>query len=528
VSSFLSPLKNLFFPTTWRSNHGNPAFKSGEVNKLNKDWVPQNTSGDAAIAESWELSNARARDLVRNDPILSKSLNMVTALVIGSGIKTYCEAQDANRTYMEEFCEASDDDFEQWALEEADVTGRMTFYEMQELSFREMVTTGTSIWLEVMVNDSSRTSPLSYQLLETEQIDRTKDRPAARGQTEIRNGIELDRNGRAVAVWLYDHHPFEYGPYSADTLNSKRIPISRLIINFRPDRISSHIGITWLNCLAQVARDSDKFVANEITTRAVKALMTLFIKRASPGTGIANALSAEDVETQKSPVKMGYPAIVEIGQNDDIEVAESNGKSGADTGAFINMLLGQFAMGAGLSKHRLTGNASEANMASIRAGHIDDERITDAIQEHQINKIARKVRTRHQSIGSITGKYRSTGVSPVFFEANRRRLSKFFVIAAGDPDFQPKDDGEAAIDRMRSGRTSPQYEIARTGFYWRSVIRQTKQYLDELERNDLGPPDWTKGAGGTYLPFIKLEDQPVNQPPKSAASNSKEKAGDSA
>lgn len=504
-----SGLKQLF--TAWRSGNQGAPYRSGDVNKLNKDWQPGNDSGDSGIAQSWEMSSARARDLARNDPMIKKSLAMTSALVLGSGIKTYCEAQDATGEFMNEFCTASDDEFEQWAMGECDVTGRQTFYDMQISSFNEMVTTGTSIWLEVINSDPSRLSPLSYQLLEMEQVDRTKDRHAARGQTRITNGIELDRFNRAVAVWMYDHHPYESAPIGPRSLDSKRVPIRRLIVNFRPDRISSHIGITWLNCLAQISRDTDRFTANELTSRAIKALMTLFVKRSSPSGCVADGLNAEDATTGKSAIKMGYPAIVEIGKDEDVTIAESNGKTGADANAFIQMLIGQFAMGTTLSKHRITGNAGEANMASIRAGHIDDERITDPIQEHQINKVVRPIRTRHQSLAAALGRFTSTGVSPQFFDNNRRRMNKFFVIAAGDPDFQPKDDGEAAIDRMRSGRSTPQYEIARTGFYWRHNLRQIKQYFDELERLNLGAPDWTKGAGGTYLPFVPLEDQPASK-----------------
>jgi len=109
------------------------------------------------------------------------------------------------------------------------------------------------------------------------------------------------------------------------------------------------------------------------------------------------------------------------------------------------------------------------------------------------------------------GKYTGVGVSADFYAKNQRRLQKLFVIPTGDPDVQPKDEGEASIDRMRSGRTSPQYEIGKNGFYWRHVLRQQKQYQDEVRRLGLGHPDLTKGAGGIYLPFVPLDEQPALQ-----------------
>ena len=66
------------FTNTWRGgNTANPAYDASEVNCLNKEWQPPNISGDAAIRESWELMTGRIRDLIRNDPVLSKGLRML-------------------------------------------------------------------------------------------------------------------------------------------------------------------------------------------------------------------------------------------------------------------------------------------------------------------------------------------------------------------------------------------------------------------------------------------------------------------
>lgn len=517
------------FTTTWRGggNTANPAFEGAAVDCTNKHWQPVNISGDAAIRESWELLTGRIRDQIRNNPVLSKALSMLTTLAIGSGIRSYSEAvQDSQGSFFDDFAMLSDERFDRWAAEEADLTGRMSLWDMQRLSFKEMAQTGVSIWLEAMDPDPKRSSPLCYQLLEYEQLDRTRDRPAARGQNRIVNGIELNRHGRAVAAYIYDAHPYDNSGALTTSLgfSSTRVPASRLILNYVPDRISAHIGITWFACVVQSTRDLDSMLANELTSRAVAALMTLFVFRQNPGGAgsVAEGLNADSkARPGVSKAKMGYPAIVELPIDSSVEIAESKGGS-RDADVFVDLMLGQTAMGANMSINRLKGDPEQANLAAILSAHRDDERMIGPIQQHQQHKLVHPVRRRHDEVAAALGDYESVGVSARDYNANRSRYERYFVVPSGDPDIQPKDEGEAAIDRMRSGRTSPQYEIAKTGFYWRHVLRQVKQYFEELDKLELGHPDWTKGAGGTFLAFVPMEDQPAmqkTQEPSGAASD---------
>lgn len=509
--------------TTWRGgNQTDPAYSAGGVNCTNKDWQPSNISGDAAIAESWETLTGRVRDSVRNNPVLSKAQNMLTTLVIGSGIRSYSEAEvDQQGNYFDEFASMSDDDFEIWAEGECDASGRMALWDMMRLSFKEMSQTGLAIWLEVLDSTPGRSSPLAYQLLEYEQLDRTRDRPASRGRNRIVNGIELNKANRPVAAWIYDAHPYDSTSFSgfADGgpatnvgtgWRSTRVPASRLILNFVPDRISAHIGISWFSCVLQSTRDLDRMVANEITSRAVAALMTLFVYKSNPGTTIADALNAERTDTGKSNVKMGYPAIVELPETARAEIAQSKGGA-REANVFVDLMLGQVAMGSNMSVNRLKGDPEESNLAAILSSHRDDERMVAPIQQHQTYKVVKPIRRRHEAIAAAMGRFEGVGVSARYYERNISRLQKYFVVSAGDPDIQPKDEGEAAIDRMRSGRTTPQYEIARLGIFWRKNLKQLKQWNDTLKAMGLGYADWTKGAGGTFLPFVPMEEQPGQQ-----------------
>lgn len=492
-------------------------YVGGRVQRTNRDWQPLNYSGDAAIRDSWELLTARVRDLVRNDAVLAKALNQLVTLVVGSGIQTFSCPKLPDGTYDEEFADESDEWFGRWSELECDAEGSKSFQEMQRLSFSEMVQVGNSFWLEVLNSDKNRTSPLSYQLLEWEQLDRTMDTERAwialgkpsRGHRPNRvvNGIELNAFNVPVAYWLYDVHPYDSWsqPGGSSGVLSKRIPASRVIHNYLPDRISSHVGVSWFSSLVQVSRDRDRYLANELTASALASLLTLVVKRNRPNGGIGSALAAESGDnSQATAVQMGHPFIAEIGVDESVEVAESK-RPNRNASDFLKTLHVHTAMGAKMSVNRLLGDPAEANFGSIKSSHLDDERMVSPIQQHQAQRVAIVVRRRHNELAATMGRYSS--VSPRLFDSNRWRYQAFDWIGSGDPDLQPKEEGDAAIDRLRSGRTTYQYEVGRLGFHWRKQLRQTKQFLDALDALNLKMPDWSKGAGGNYLPWIGVPEE---------------------
>lgn len=479
---------------TWVPPQSSPrdaAYSAGRVTKLNRSWNPQTISGDVAIKQSMDVLNARARDLVRNDAVLRKIVKASVALNIGAGMQTFSSATDVGGEFLEDFAEESNQEFQDWAIEEADAIGRMTLWDMQRLSFSDMGTVGLSIWLEVLDNTPGRRSPLSYQLLEYEQLDRSKDRTASRGKTQIVNGLELDNRGRVIAAWLFDSHPNDLTDFSS-FLKSRRIRADRLIINLLPDRPSSHLGISWFSSLVQVARDRDRLMANVLTTANLQSLMAVLAK--TECTNFAEGFTGKD-EYGNTNFELGYPSLITVKPGENVEIIESNRKD-ADVTALFRTLHLHSAMGAGMSLSRLTGDASEGSFASVKAAILDDERINTPVQQHQMYLVALPIRQRHNEIAAALGLYQS--VTPNEFQRQRRRLQRFSIIPAGDPDVQPKEDGEAAIDRMRSGRTTYAQECGRLGFDWREQIKVMAEVNRVAEKAGV-ILDFTKGQGGTLL-----------------------------
>lgn len=465
------------------------AYHAGRVSKTNSEWQPEMRSGELAIEESWYLLTARIRDQVRNNPILSKSLHQMVTLVVNTGVLTFADAMLPDGSEIEDFNNESDTWFERWAELEADAEGNHSLYAMQRMSFSDVMEVGNHFLREVFIRDPKRVSPLAYQMLEWEQLARERDQPRGGNQNLICNGIEYDANGIKVAYHFYVDHPFSQ---NVDSNQIERIPAAEIIHNYLPTRASAKSGISWFAPLVQGARDLDKFLADELSSRSLAALLTLVIKSDKFENHTGLGLDAEDSETGVPLVKLGRPFVAEIGKDDEIEIVQSQ-RSGEDAKAYIDLMFNLQAMASKISLNRLLGDPQKANFGSIKSSHNDDEAMVAPIKEHQATRLAKPIRRRWTEIAAGMNKLRS--VSPANFQANYHRYTQLEFVAGSHPDIQPKEEGEAAIDRMRSGRTTYVYETGRLGRHWKHNLRIMSR-VNKFAK-ELGVVlDWTKGNGG--------------------------------
>lgn len=470
-------------------------YSGARITKLNNHWMPKHFSGDQAIRESWDLLTARIRDRVRNDSALTKCKETLLRLVIGTGIHSYSNASEL----MEEdeqlvgFEVESDTWFERWAESEADAEGEHSWWELQRLAFGDVIEAGNALFLETIRDDPSRTVPLAYQLLEWEQIDKTVDRDAewsrnhrGRRYNRISNGVEFDSLNRKVAYYVYDAHPYDSS--TGWSFTSRRIPASRILHLYQPQRPSAKLGVTWFAPLMQTNQDLDRYVANELTTRALTALLGVAIKTNDKNASVG--LDAEDPDTGLPSFKLGYPHIGVLNKDDEIEVVETK-RDTKEANALINLLLNLQAMGCRISLNRLLGDPSRANLASIKASHQDDEAMVAPIQQTVARRLVLPVRHAHTRWGFAQGLFRNATARD--YQRQPWRYNTCSVIASDSVDLD-QEAVESAIDRMRSGLSTYQDECAKRGTHWRRNLRKMKT-VNEIAREMGVVLDWTKGQG---------------------------------
>lgn len=464
--------------------------EAGRYTKKTSDWAPPHVAGDYETELSWDMMCARARDVIRNEPILSKSLNALSTLILGIGIYTFSCASNPDGEEIEDFIIASDRAYERWADGEADFYNERSAYEIQRLLLEDAMQVGNSLAIEVIDRSGDRSVPLSYQIVEWEQMARERDTlgNASDGQARIQNGIEYDRYGRKTHYHIYDVHP--HGNNMATTENIRRIPASRVIHYYYPRRSSSSTGNSWFANVMLVAKDFDRYWANELTASSIDALTTFAVKTDQDR---LLGLDAIDEETGELAVKVGYGNMALLGTNDSVEAIRS-GRPPGDAAPWLDMLVGRIAQGVWLSENRVKSDASKGSLASLKASHQDDAAMAERLQRHFSERVALRMRRRHNELAVASGLYRGL-LSASQFSNDKRKWQQFQAVAATKAsDVTPKDDVIATAGRLRTGISSWPEEVMKTGKNPREVLRKIR-WTNERTKDEGIALDFSAGNG---------------------------------
>lgn len=465
------------------------SYKGGHVDRLNRQWRPQHSTADASIRDSWDVLQPRIRDLVRNEPIVKKAKQDLGNLVVGVGIATYAAVLDSIYEYNDEFNFESDEWFERFCEEEADAEGKRSMAGLQRGLIDECIETGNGWLLRCMNADRSRSVPLCYQLLEDEQRDRTKDRPAGNGQNKIVEGIEVDRLNRPVAYHFYVDHPYDGYARSSE---SRRIPAERMTHYYLPFRPSATSGVSWLTALTQTAHDIDWYLGNEMTAAALGALLTLIIKTddaSAGGLGVDDGSDASDVYGNEK-VRMTRGQAAYIGKDDSCEVAESN-RPNRDAEPFIRLMMQLEAMGAGIGYLRLTGDMKGASYTAARASDLQDEAFAKPLRNEFGRKACMPMRHEHTRELVALGRLRSCSAA----EFNRQPFhwSRLEMQPPGREQLDPEAETDSAGARIRMGLSTHAIECGLRGYSWRKIAMQQRREKAFFKKQGL-EFDLSKGA----------------------------------
>lgn len=464
-------------------------YAGASVNRLNVDFMPPHRSGDSAVRESWDLLTRRMRSLVENAPLMRRLVNLLAQHVVGEGISCYSAAIDhlpigetaAVLTHpLFLFGDESDDWHQRWAENWADVERQKTLFEMQYVSALDLFGSGNSLWLECRKRNPDGIAPLCYQLLEAEQLDRSKDRPASKGMARISNGIEYGPDNEPVAYWLYDAHPYDDGMagFSAST-RSTRVPASRVIHLYLSTRASQHFGVSIGNAALQSTRDADWLVGHELTAAALAAGLTLLIKEDDAAGDLNFDTEADTSLYPWAQTEDGIPTIHDVGlasgmvakcsTKESIEVVESK-RPNPELPPFIKFIQNLISMAGNVSYHRFTGDPTGASFATLRAMINDDRAMALRLIYGLGRKIAVRPRIAFDRLQVALGRYRTVTLpdylrSPHVYE-------DLDVLGPPLRHLNPNEDVESARKRMSCGLSTLRIECGLLNLSYRKVLRQ--------------------------------------------------------
>lgn len=399
IGEMLDNLIGIFSPATAARrvharkvlNNTKRSYEAARVDRSTASWVANSQSADRALYGEADRVRNRVRDLMRNNAYARGVRDALVANVVGCGI--------APKPAIENDPERNKAILEKWNLwaENADITGRLHFYEMQALAVSELCDAGECLINKVSLPfDHLGGVPLALELIEAERIATETDvfqpRKGLASGNQVRRGVEVDRAGRAVAYWLYPTNPHDLG-YSV-TADAERIDAERIVHIFRQERIGQTRGISWLAPAVLRLRDLEMYLENELQASAVAACFAVNITTVDGGASWGSLNTPDGQESTDSNSdrleRLQPGAVTHTMPGEKVEVINPlRPNSSAD--AFLATMLRSIAVASGLSYELVSRDYSRTNYSSSRASSLEDQRRFRPLQKFLIWRLCQPV-----------------------------------------------------------------------------------------------------------------------------------------
>ncbi len=331
-------------------------------------WRTPGTSADTEVAVAGALLRDRMRDLVRNNPHAAKAVSVLVNNIVGSGIipraasgNDKIDAQ-ANRLWTS------------WAAQ-CDADGQLDFLGLQTLACRQMIEAG-----EVLLRRRPRRPsdglevPLQLQVLEADMLDSGRNGDLSDGGRVVQ-GIEFDPIGRRRSYWLFAQHPGDNAVSLKRRIDSLAVPASDILHLYEKQRMQVR-GVPWGTPVMRPLRDLDDWTQAELVRKKTEACVVGIVLGADEAEqGIAPSV----VDADGNRVEQFEPGLIAYARGGK-DIKFNQPATTAGVSEWLRSQLQIVAAGFRIPYELMTGDLSQVNYSSIRAGLVEFRRLIDAVQ----------------------------------------------------------------------------------------------------------------------------------------------------
>jgi lambda family phage portal protein len=247
-------------------------YDAGMVNRFNNRWNAAWGSGELVDKPYRQRLLLIARDLERNNDIAKSIIGAFERNVVGLGINVQAKTDDneLNKELEEiwsEWCEQTN----------CDVTGQLTFTEIERMNLRRTIADGDIVAVKIY-DSKAKFIPFRLQLIESDMFDTTLFENNQNGN-RIYSGIEVDDMLRPVAYW-FRQSTLDYYLYN---VKSMRIPADQVIHLFTKQRVTQVRGVSLLASSIESIQDIGDYLEAERVKSRISACFAMTVETTSQG-----------------------------------------------------------------------------------------------------------------------------------------------------------------------------------------------------------------------------------------------------
>lgn len=338
-------------------------------------WNPVgNQNQNADIMRALPALREGSIDAYKNNPSVFKAIRTIQNNVIGTGImptpvsvvgqKALTTAEIKKiKSAWEAFVKASDFD------------GFFNFFGLQSIGMRTIAMQG-EIFV-VRQRDASGLIPFKLQVLAPNMCDHNKSSFATLRSEKnyVVQGVEFDERGRKVGYWMH-----EYNPNNEFVLKlaPKFVPVTDVIQIFYKEFPEQVRGIPFGTSSMLNTRDLADYEDAQLMLQKVAACHVAFTTMPAPESGAGGEGSEEEGRIDVDHLEPGMIQHMAPGE----EVTFNKPPTPQGYSEYVSKNQQKTAAGFGIMYEQLTGDLSNVNFSSYKAGWIDAQR---QIEDWQYN-----------------------------------------------------------------------------------------------------------------------------------------------
>lgn len=339
-------------------------FDGARNTRRTRGWRADATGPNAETRDQLPTLRNRSRDLVQNNPWARAGVDILVSYQVGTGIELRSDTGDRALD------EQADALFAEWCAK-ADITGRLDFAGLTAQVARARAQDGEALALLATLSAAEARRrglrvPLAIQVVEADRLPEDLNQDLADGGAIIQ-GVEMDRTGMPVRFHLRDHHPGESAMIGGTYGRLIPVPSGNVLHIFRQDRAGQVRGTPDLSSVLTRLRGLDELEDAALEQAKVQACLAAFVtSNAGPGGGPLEKRPDASADQQ---LRTLAPGIIErLLPGEDVKFSAPSG-----AGSFSDLARHQLhaiAQGMRITYDLLTGDLSQANYSSIRAGRL--------------------------------------------------------------------------------------------------------------------------------------------------------------
>lgn len=358
---------------------GRRYYDAGKTTSRFREFGGRNAGPNTITLAQARRLRDRAREMVRNDAHCARAIAVIVNNVVGTGI-TPTASRPAEELPGPSRADIADAIWRAWfAPGVADIEGQLSGDALIATAVRGWAESG-EVLIRRRVEPKLRPVPWRLEVLEADMLDEEKNVTEVEGGGQIVQGVELDARGRRVAYWLLTRHPGEAGYYGRESV---RVPASEIIHLFIPLRPRQVRGVPFLATVMAAKKDLGDFESYELLRKKTEAAVCAFVIPGDPGIPADDedddGLVASVVDADDNTVEDIQPGLI-LRLKNGKDVKFNTPQIAANYDTYKRAMLQSIAVGCQISYEQLTGDLSQANYSSLRAGLLEFWRYVEQLQ----------------------------------------------------------------------------------------------------------------------------------------------------